>query len=60
VAVLICCRDEISDLLKLDDVIDLVIPRGGNALVSHIQVGVILKGLKLFVTTPQLDLQLLL
>jgi gamma-glutamyl phosphate reductase len=26
-----------SDLLKLDDVIDLVIPRGGNALVSHIQ-----------------------
>ena len=25
------------DLLKLDDVIDLVIPRGGNALVSHIQ-----------------------
>jgi hypothetical protein len=36
---LIHCRDEISDLLKLDDVIDLVIPRGGNALVSHIQVG---------------------
>jgi gamma-glutamyl phosphate reductase len=33
------CRDEIADLLKLDDVIDLVIPRGGNALVSHIQVG---------------------
>eukprot|EP00882_Tetradesmus_deserticola_P015841 GHRQ01016889.1.p1 GENE.GHRQ01016889.1~~GHRQ01016889.1.p1 ORF type:complete len:145 (+),score=3.95 GHRQ01016889.1:202-636(+) len=31
-------RDEIADLLKLDDVIDLVIPRGGNALVSHIQV----------------------
>jgi hypothetical protein len=26
-----------TDLLKLDDVIDLVIPRGGNALVSHIQ-----------------------
>jgi gamma-glutamyl phosphate reductase len=26
-----------ADLLKLDDVIDLVIPRGGNALVSHIQ-----------------------
>jgi gamma-glutamyl phosphate reductase len=36
-----CCRDEISDLLKLDDVIDLVIPRGGNALVSHIQVSII-------------------
>lgn len=34
---LITSRDEISDLLKLDDVIDLVIPRGGNALVSHIQ-----------------------
>jgi hypothetical protein len=29
----LCC----ADLLKLDDVIDLVIPRGGNALVSHIQ-----------------------
>lgn len=27
----------LPDLLKLDDVIDLVIPRGGNALVSHIQ-----------------------
>lgn len=27
----------VTDLLKLDDVIDLVIPRGGNALVSHIQ-----------------------
>eukprot|EP00882_Tetradesmus_deserticola_P002291 GHRQ01002445.1.p1 GENE.GHRQ01002445.1~~GHRQ01002445.1.p1 ORF type:complete len:428 (+),score=166.86 GHRQ01002445.1:479-1762(+) len=34
---LITSRDEIADLLKLDDVIDLVIPRGGNALVSHIQ-----------------------
>jgi delta-1-pyrroline-5-carboxylate synthetase len=34
---LITSRDEISDLLQLDDVIDLVIPRGGNALVSHIQ-----------------------
>jgi gamma-glutamyl phosphate reductase len=30
-------RDEIGDLLKLDGAIDLVIPRGGNALVSHIQ-----------------------
>lgn len=34
---LVTSRDEISDLLALDDVIDLVIPRGGNALVSHIQ-----------------------
>lgn len=34
---LVTSRDEIGDLLKLDDVIDLVIPRGGNALVSHIQ-----------------------
>jgi delta-1-pyrroline-5-carboxylate synthetase len=36
---LVTSRDEIADLLKLDDVIDLVIPRGGNELVSHIQVG---------------------
>jgi hypothetical protein len=34
---LVVTREEISDLLALDDVIDLVIPRGGNALVSHIQ-----------------------
>ncbi|CAG9464466.1 unnamed protein product [Pedinophyceae sp. YPF-701] len=34
---LVTSRDEISDLLSLDDVIDLVIPRGSNALVSHIQ-----------------------
>ncbi len=34
---LVQTREEISDLLALDDVIDLVIPRGGNALVSHIQ-----------------------
>lgn len=34
---LVTTREEISDLLALDDVIDLVIPRGGNALVSHIQ-----------------------
>ncbi len=37
---LVTTREEISDLLALDDVIDLVIPRGGNALVSYIQVGV--------------------
>ncbi|KAL6777423.1 GSD1 [Auxenochlorella protothecoides x Auxenochlorella symbiontica] len=34
---LVTSRDDIDALLKLDDVIDLVIPRGGNALVSHIQ-----------------------
>lgn len=33
----ITTRDEISDLLKLDHVIDLVIPRGSGALVKHIQ-----------------------
>ncbi|XP_052158087.1 delta-1-pyrroline-5-carboxylate synthase 2 [Oryza glaberrima] len=30
-------KDEIADLLKLDDVIDLVIPRGSNKLVSQIK-----------------------
>jgi len=30
-------REEISDLLEQDKFIDLVIPRGSNALVSHIQ-----------------------
>ncbi|CAL8465060.1 g4595 [Coccomyxa elongata] len=34
---LINTREEIRDLLKLDDVIDLVIPRGGNALVTNIK-----------------------
>nr|QKY15317.1 delta-1-pyrroline-5-carboxylate synthase a isoform X2 (P5CSA) [Polytomella parva] len=34
---LVQTREEISDLLALDDVIDLVIPRGGNALVSYIK-----------------------
>ncbi|XP_078446648.1 delta-1-pyrroline-5-carboxylate synthase-like [Wolffia australiana] len=34
---LITSRDEIPDLLKLDDVIDLVIPRGSNKLVSQIK-----------------------
>jgi delta-1-pyrroline-5-carboxylate synthetase len=30
-------REQISDLLALDDVIDLVIPRGSGAMVRHIQ-----------------------
>ncbi|GAQ89957.1 delta 1-pyrroline-5-carboxylate synthetase [Klebsormidium nitens] len=34
---LVTSREGIADLLKLDDVIDLVIPRGGNALVTHIK-----------------------
>ncbi|KAL3536442.1 hypothetical protein ACH5RR_004903 [Cinchona calisaya] len=34
---LVTSRDEIPDLLKLDDVIDLVIPRGSNNLVSQIK-----------------------
>eukprot|EP00253_Pinus_taeda_P000983 PITA_00983 len=34
---LVTSRDEIPDLLKLDDVIDLVIPRGSNKLVSKIR-----------------------
>ncbi|KAJ4719951.1 Delta-1-pyrroline-5-carboxylate synthase [Melia azedarach] len=34
---LVTSRDEIPDLLKLDEVIDLVIPRGSNKLVSHIK-----------------------
>lgn len=34
---LVTTREGIDDLLKLHHVIDLVIPRGSNALVSHIQ-----------------------
>ncbi|OIW18897.1 hypothetical protein TanjilG_25340 [Lupinus angustifolius] len=34
---LVTSREEIPDLLKLDDVIDLVIPRGSNELVSQIK-----------------------
>ncbi|AQK86402.1 Delta-1-pyrroline-5-carboxylate synthase B [Zea mays] len=34
---LVTSRDEIADLLKLHDVIDLVIPRGSNKLVSQIK-----------------------
>ena len=30
-------RAGVSELLKLDDVVDLVIPRGSNELVQHIQ-----------------------
>eukprot|EP00899_Mesostigma_viride_P002182 jgi/Mesvir1/11965/Mv00285-RA.1 len=34
---LVASREGVDDLLTLDDVIDLVIPRGSNALVAHIQ-----------------------
>lgn len=34
---LVASREEIPDLLELDDVIDLVIPRGSNKLVSQIK-----------------------
>ena len=34
---LVTSRGEIADMLGLDDVIDLVIPRGGNKLVSYIK-----------------------
>ncbi|KAL2229497.1 UNVERIFIED_CONTAM: Delta-1-pyrroline-5-carboxylate synthase [Sesamum indicum] len=34
---LVTSKEEIPDLLKLDDVIDLVIPRGSNRLVSEIK-----------------------
>ena len=34
---LITTREDVDNLLRLNDVIDLVIPRGSNALVTHIQ-----------------------
>ena len=34
---LVHTREDIANLLKLDDVIDLVVPRGSNQLVKHIQ-----------------------
>lgn len=34
---LVTSRGQVKDLLSLDDTIDLVIPRGSNALVSYIQ-----------------------
>mmetsp|Transcript_23645 Transcript_23645/g.30848 ORF Transcript_23645/g.30848 Transcript_23645/m.30848 type:complete len:508 (+) Transcript_23645:109-1632(+) len=34
---LITSRGQVADMLSLDDVIDLVIPRGSNALVSYIK-----------------------
>jgi len=34
---LVTSRGQVADMLNLDDVIDLVIPRGGNALVSYIK-----------------------
>lgn len=34
---LVTTRGQVADLLNLDEVIDLVIPRGGNALVSYIK-----------------------
>lgn len=34
---LIKTRDDVAEMLKLDDYIDLIIPRGGNNLVKYIQ-----------------------
>ncbi|GJS19034.1 delta-1-pyrroline-5-carboxylate synthase-like protein [Tanacetum coccineum] len=42
---LVTSRDEIPELLKLDDVIDLVIPRGSNALVYQIKSSTQIQGL---------------
>ena len=47
---LITSRSEIKDLLQLDDVIDLVIPRGSNALVQHIKSNT--KTCSVFFTAP--------
>ncbi|CAN0491662.1 unnamed protein product, partial [Hapterophycus canaliculatus] len=35
---LVTSRSAVSELLKLDHLIDLVIPRGSGALVNHIKV----------------------
>jgi delta-1-pyrroline-5-carboxylate synthetase len=37
IVALVTSRSEIRDMLSLDDVIDLIIPRGSNALVSYIK-----------------------
>jgi len=37
VVALVTSRDEVTDLLQLDQAIDLVIPRGSKALVEHIK-----------------------
>lgn len=34
---LVDSREAVADLLAMDDLVDLVIPRGGNALVQHVQ-----------------------
>ncbi len=34
---LVDSREAVTDLLAMDDLVDLVIPRGGNALVRHVQ-----------------------
>ncbi|KAL7518688.1 hypothetical protein ACHAWX_003500 [Stephanocyclus meneghinianus] len=37
IVALVTSRGQVADMLKLDDVVDLVIPRGSNALVSYIK-----------------------